>query len=157
VAELTELAKELAALPGLPFATAAGIGLRRLVRFLLLSTMVFFVAFIPVIGSLIAPPAQFLLTAHTLGGELFDPFLSRRGMLRAEHLTDRRELERDVREAESELLAIKRGEKESVDSVKQSAQLMNIAGMPILVILIALVLWLVRVNKRSQKMREDMA
>ena len=38
-----------------------------------------------------------------------------------------------------------------------SAEFINTLGMPLLVALIGLILWIVSITKRSQKMREDMA
>ena len=64
---------------GLPLLVSVGISLRRLLRFLGLSLGVLALSLIPVVGALIGPPLQVLLSARMLSGELLDPYLSMKG------------------------------------------------------------------------------
>ena len=68
-----------------------------------------------------------------------------------------REAQKRVNQKQRELREVQREARESVDSVKASAEFINTLGMPLLVALIGLILWIVSITKRSQKMREDMA
>ena len=73
-----ELAEGLVAGEGLPLLQSIGISLRRLARYLGLTVCVFLLSLIPVVGALVGPPLQLLLSARMLGGELLDPYLSMR-------------------------------------------------------------------------------
>lgn len=69
-----ERAAALAAKPGMPLGPAAGIALRRMARFVLLSLGLLMLGLIPVIGSLAATVLQLWLTARTIAWELMDPY-----------------------------------------------------------------------------------
>jgi len=75
-----ERARQLAALPGLPWHVALGINLRRLCVFVLLSGGCFALGFVPFVGPFVALPLSFVVAARSLGWELLDPYLSRRGL-----------------------------------------------------------------------------
>lgn len=66
-------AAALAAKPGMPLASAMGIALRRMIKFLLLSIALFVLSLVPVIG-LVATVVQLWLTARTVAWELMDPY-----------------------------------------------------------------------------------
>jgi len=73
-------AEGLVAGEGLPLMTSVGISLKRLLRYLGLSLCVFAFSLVPVIGAVIGPPLQLVLSARMLAGELLDPYLSMRSM-----------------------------------------------------------------------------
>jgi len=73
------LADELVAGEGLPLHVSVGISIRRLLRYLGLTVVVFLLSLIPFLGAVIGPPLQLLLSARMLGGELLDPYLSMKG------------------------------------------------------------------------------
>lgn len=75
-----ELADELEAMKGLSVWASAVISLRRLFRFVLLTVAVFAVSLTPLFGAVVAPILQLVLTASTLGGELLDPYLAKKGL-----------------------------------------------------------------------------
>jgi hypothetical protein len=79
------------------------------------------------------------------------------GVLQGEALQQQREAKKKIAAKERELRDVQRGAVEEVESVKWHAQLFNAVGMPLLVGLIGLVLWIVSLSRRSKKMREDMA
>ena len=56
-----------------------------------------------------------------------------------------------------ELNDSKRESSEEEETVKSMAMWFDTLGMPALVALIGLILWIIRVIKRSNQMREDMA
>lgn len=74
-------AEGLVAGEGLALLTSVGISLRRLLRYLGLSLCIFAFSLVPILGALLAPPLQLLLSARMLAGELLDPYLSMRGMV----------------------------------------------------------------------------
>lgn len=79
------------------------------------------------------------------------------GALQGEQYERQRKAQKMVNQKNRELREVQREARESVDSVKASAEFLNTLGMPLLVALIGLILWIVSITKRSQKMREDMA
>lgn len=80
-----------------------------------------------------------------------------KGVMQSEMYKKQREAQKKVNQKQRELREVQREARESVDSVKASAEFINTLGMPLLVALIGLILWIVSITKRSQKMREDMA
>lgn len=72
-----ERADRVAAGPGMPIATSAGIAARRLARYLGLTLALLLLGLVPVIGSLLATIGQAYLTARTIAWELMDPYFDR--------------------------------------------------------------------------------
>jgi uncharacterized protein involved in cysteine biosynthesis len=70
-------AERVAAGPGMPLATSAGIALTRLLRYLGLSLALLLLGLVPLVGSIAAPLGQALLTARTVAWELMDPYFDR--------------------------------------------------------------------------------
>jgi CysZ protein len=66
-------AAALEAKPGMPIAPAVGIALRRMIKFVVLSVMLFMLGLVPVIG-LGAALLQLWLTTRTVAWELMDPY-----------------------------------------------------------------------------------
>ncbi|MCB9869099.1 MAG: Gldg family protein [Planctomycetes bacterium] len=79
------------------------------------------------------------------------------GQLRGEALQQERETQRVIAKKKKELRDVQAKARDEVESVKRAAEVANVMGMPLLVFLIGLVLWLGSLFKRSNKMREDMA
>jgi uncharacterized protein involved in cysteine biosynthesis len=73
-------AAELAAAPGLSFATGVGIALRRLLRVTATFVVVFAISWIPIAGAPLALVLGFAATAHGLAWELLDPWLDKLGL-----------------------------------------------------------------------------
>jgi CysZ protein len=65
--------------PGLPVVTSALYSVRRLARYLVLVVLAFLVGFVPLIGWLVAPVLQFLLSTTSLASELLDPWFGLAG------------------------------------------------------------------------------
>jgi hypothetical protein len=80
-----------------------------------------------------------------------------KGVMQSEMYKKQREAQKKVNQKQRELREVQREARENVDSVKASAEFINTLGMPLLVALIGLILWILSITKRSQKMREDMA
>lgn len=70
-------AERVAAGPGMPIATSAGIALTRLLRYVGLTIVLLLIGLIPLVGGLVAAIGQALLTARTVSWELMDPYFDR--------------------------------------------------------------------------------
>lgn len=70
-------AERVAAGPGMPIATSAGIAVTRLLRYLGLTIALLLVGLIPLVGGIVAAIGQTLLTARTVSWELLDPYFDR--------------------------------------------------------------------------------
>lgn len=70
-------AERVAAGPGMPIATSAGIALTRLLRYVGLTIVLLLIGLVPVVGGLVAAIGQALLTARTVSWELMDPYFDR--------------------------------------------------------------------------------
>ena len=79
------------------------------------------------------------------------------GILKAEAIKREREANLNVLRKKRELNDVKRDSTMEEESVKMWAQSMNTYGLPALVALIGLILWILRMSKRTRQMREDMA
>lgn len=75
------------ALVGVGTAAAIFNSLRRFGLFVLISSMLFLLSLIPVVGPLVASPVQLYFTAKTVGWELLDPYFDRLRLSRAEQKT----------------------------------------------------------------------
>jgi len=65
---------------GLPVARAVGYSLVRLAQFVGLSAIAFLLSLIPVVGPVLGPVLQVLVTTRMLGWELLDPYFDKRRM-----------------------------------------------------------------------------
>jgi hypothetical protein len=79
------------------------------------------------------------------------------GILKAEAIKREREANLNVLRKKRELNDVKRDSTMEEESVKMWAQSANTYGLPALVALIGLILWILRMSKRTRQMREDMA
>ena len=79
------------------------------------------------------------------------------GLLQGQALEQESETKKNILKKKRELREVKREAREAVESVQFRAQLFNVGGMPLLVILIAIALWFVRMSKRTRQMQEDMS
>ena len=79
------------------------------------------------------------------------------GALRGLALQRHREITAKINEKDVEIRDVQRESREAVEFVQEAAKGLTTWGTPLLVALIGLILWIVGMNKRSQKMREDMA
>lgn len=70
-------AEQLAALPGLPLATAMGVAALRLLVFVATGVVAFVVSLVPVVGQVLGPVLQGYLGARGLAWELLDPYLDK--------------------------------------------------------------------------------
>ena len=79
------------------------------------------------------------------------------GLLQGQALEQESETKKNILKKKRELREVKREAREAVEGVQFRAQLFNVGGMPLLVILIAVALWFVRMSKRTRQMQEDMS
>jgi uncharacterized protein involved in cysteine biosynthesis len=70
-------ADQLAAMPGMPLATAVSQNIIRMLLFIALSVGAFAFSFVPVVGSIGGPILQAYFTARALGWELLDPYFEK--------------------------------------------------------------------------------
>ena len=77
--------------------------------------------------------------------------------LRGLALQRQREITRMINEKDIEIREVQRESREAIEFVENTAKRLTTWGTPLLVSLIGLILWIVRMNRRSQQMREDMA
>jgi uncharacterized protein involved in cysteine biosynthesis len=75
-----ERADSLAQSSGLPVSRAVGYSLARLAQFVGLSAVAFLLSLIPVVGPVLGPVMQVLVTTRMLGWELLDPYFDKRQM-----------------------------------------------------------------------------
>jgi ABC-2 type transport system permease protein len=79
------------------------------------------------------------------------------GILKAEAIKRERGANLNILRKKRELNDVKRDSTMEEESVKMWAQSTNTYGLPALVALIGLILWILRMSKRTRQMREDMA
>ena len=79
------------------------------------------------------------------------------GIKRSQAQQTERDTRLKIMRKKRELRDVKRESREAVDAVKGNARMFNTLGLPLLVSLIGLVLWIMRTIKRTRMMREDMA
>ena len=71
------------------------------------------------------------------------------GLLRSDAQNKKRELENKVREKERELIKAQRAKNEDIESLGSTVQLLNVVGVPMLVLLIGAGIWLVNMQRRQ--------